>query len=78
MQDSEESILNTLELPVYFRYVDDILLIFATKNELDDVLKKFNNYHQWLRFIMKKEENHFLNFFDISLIRKDNKIVIKK
>jgi len=72
MQDLEEKIF----IP-YYRYVDNILLV-CLKDVLYDIISKFNSYYERLKFTMKLEENYFLNFLDIFLIVKDNKIIIDR
>jgi len=72
MQDLEEKIF----IP-YYRYVDNILLV-CPKDVLYDIISKFNSYYERLKFTMKLEENYFLNFLDIFLIVKDNKIIIDR
>jgi len=76
MRDLEENILNSLNIrPIlYYRYVDDIILT-APKDEIQLILDRFNSYHYRLKFTLETEVNHCLNFLDITLIRKDTKII---
>jgi len=76
MRDLEELILNSLDIrpTLYYRYVDDIILS-APKDEIQSILDKFNSYHHRLKFTLETEVNHCLNFLDITLIRKDTKII---
>jgi len=76
MQDLEENILNNLNLqPVlYYRYVDDII-ISAHKTEIENILSRFNGYHQRLKFTCEIEVNRCLNFLDIKLIIVKNRII---
>jgi len=39
------------------------------------ILDKFNSYHHRLKFTLETEVNHCLHFLDITLIRKDTKII---
>jgi len=68
MQDLEENILNSLNSrpPLYYRYVDDIILS-APENEIHNILEKFNSYHHRLKFTMETEVNRRLSFLDITL-----------
>jgi len=77
MQDLESNVLNSInvQLPFYYRYVDDI--IFATQDtNVSYILEAFNNYHQRIKFTMEKENNRCLSFLDIMLHVKDNTIII--
>jgi len=72
MQDLAK-VLGMLNLSIYYRYVDDLI---CPKDVLYDVFSKFNSYHERLKFIVEIEKNHCLNFLNISLIVRDNKIII--
>jgi len=76
MRDLEENVLNTLNIRplIYYRYVDDILLV-ASKEEIHVILNKFNNYHHRLQFTLEIEDNRSLNFLDVTLIIKNNRII---
>lgn len=65
MQDLETSILSTLNIDVsfYYRYVDDISLCTSTDN-VTQIVDKFNEYHERLKFTVEREVDHFL---DISI-----------
>jgi len=75
MQDLEENILNSLNSrpPLYYRYVDDIILS-ASEDEIHNILEKFNSYHHRLKFTMEMEVNRHFSFFAIMLNIKNNKI----
>jgi len=77
MRDLEENVMNSLSIrPLFYvRYVDDILLS-THEGEIHDLLNKFNSYHQRLQFTMELEDNHVINFLDITLIRKNNNKII--
>jgi len=76
MRDLEDNVLNTLNIRpiIYYRYVDDILLS-APREEIYDILDKFNSYHHRLKFTLETEDNRCLNFLDVTLIIKNNKII---
>ena len=65
----EERVLNSLQFRVsaYFRYVDDVFTI-ASKDKVAQILNLFNDQHDRLKFTIEYEENHCLNFFDLSII----------
>jgi len=58
----------------YFRYVDDIILL-TYKEEIHSILDKFNSYHLRLKFTMESEVNHALNFLNVTLLIKNNRII---
>jgi len=76
MRDLEDNVLNALNIQpiLYYRYVDDIILS-TYEEEIHNVLKEFNNYHPRLQFTIETEVNHTLNFLDVTLLIKNNRIV---
>jgi len=68
MQDLELKAVNNLdfEIPAYYRYVDDILLI-TPANKVDTILNSFNNIHSRLQFTVEYEKNRSINFLDLNL-----------
>jgi hypothetical protein len=60
----------------YFRYVDDILLIY--NDQLTDIkltLHEFNNIHSKLLFTMEHERDNKINFLDITIQRTENNLM---
>ena len=58
----------------YFRYVDDILIVYSDENtDIHKVLDLFNNISPTLTFTIEKEQNNSINFLDIS-IHKNQKL----
>jgi hypothetical protein len=54
----------------YFRYVDDILLIYdIEKTDIHTVLNSFNNATANLKFTIEEEEENRINFLDITITR---------
>ena len=52
----------------YFRYVDDILIIFdPTHSGIQTILDDFNTLHRNLQFTAELEENNTLNYLDITI-----------
>ena len=50
----------------YFRYVDDILLIYdSTHTSIQMILEDFNVLHPKLQFTTESEKDHNLNYLDI-------------
>jgi hypothetical protein len=59
----------------YFRYVDDILIIYDINNtHTDTMINEFNTIHPTVNFTVKNEENNKLNFLDLTIHRKHNKL----
>ena len=68
-------ILKSQQLIGYFRYVDDILIIY--KDNLIDIhetLTLFNNISPTLTFTMEKEVDNRISFPDINIYKADNNI----
>jgi hypothetical protein len=54
----------------YFRYVDDIMIIYDTNHsDVQNILKDFNTIHPKLEFIAECEDNNQINFLDITINR---------
>jgi hypothetical protein len=52
----------------YFRYVDDILLIYdSSYADIQDILDHFNSIHPNLILTVEKEQNNALNYLDITI-----------
>jgi len=76
LQDIKETALSRLSttLPVYVRYVDDILL--ATPNNLlDKIAETFNSFHDRLKFTMEVGTDGRINFLDVTVIIENNAIM---
>jgi hypothetical protein len=53
----------------YFRYVDDILLVYDIElTNIHNVLKQFNTVSTRLTFTLQEEKEKQLNFLDITII----------
>jgi hypothetical protein len=64
------NILNNNNILGYFRYVDDILIVYNKKStNIDMVLEQFNNLTTNLNFTIEKEHNNRINFLDITIHR---------
>ena len=61
----------------YFRYIDDVLLIYPQDLELHSITDKLNNVEPSLKFTYELEYNYTLPFLDILLIRNINKLEFK-
>ena len=62
--------LNHAPSKMYFRYMDDILMIIDVR-DLESKLEEINSLHTSLRFTVEKEDNSELSFFDM-LLKNEN------
>jgi len=76
LEDVEEAALDRLpvDLPFYFRYIDDILLA-APRNSLDLILETFNSFHTRLKFTIEVSREGHISFLDVNLIVENRKII---
>lgn len=80
IQDFEEkivySILNAHDIIAWYRYVDDIIVIYnpSIRNE-HIVFRKLNSYNKKLKFTIERENNRTLNFVDVKIILNGDKII---
>lgn len=58
---------------IWWRYVDDIFSIVDGR-KIDDIIYLLNNKYNSINFTYEIENNSTLNFLDISLIRKNNRV----
>ena len=61
----------------YFRYTDDILLIYPQNLDLHSIPDRLNNVEPSLKFTYEREYNYTLPFLDILFIRNINKLEFK-
>jgi hypothetical protein len=75
MDHLENIVLNSLPTPLYYRYVDDCLLIVDSKETALDVLNTFNQLHQNIKFEIELPiENGCLSLLDFTLQIHNGKI----
>jgi hypothetical protein len=61
----------------YFRYVDDILIVYNEDiTNIDSLLHQFSNITSKLKFTVEKERDRKLNFLDITITRGEEKFTI--
>jgi len=72
MQDLKSNALENLdvEIPFYYRYVDDIALT-VPRQKSNNVLETFNAFHSRMQFTMEMRGRK-LNFLDVTMINKNN------
>ena len=69
------NILKTHNIKEYFRYVDDILVIYNTiKSNTHDVLNEFNQITPKLKFTIEEEIESKLSFLDITIQREQHRM----
>jgi hypothetical protein len=52
----------------YYRYVDDILIIYNEDcTNTDDMLKEFNSIHPNIQYTIQNQTNNKLNYLDVSI-----------
>jgi len=57
----------------YFRYVDDVLIIYDTsKSNIHVILDDFNKLAPKLKFTLEEETNREINYLDITIQRKQH------
>jgi len=78
LEDLENNIIPKLNFQptLYKRYVDDCLIILP-KNKIEYITEQFNSYHHKLQFTVEKEINNSINYLDVTIIRKNNKLFTK-
>ena len=60
----------------YFRYVDDILMIYdENSTDIHEVHTEFNNIALMIKFTIETETDSNNNFLDISIQNKENKLL---
>jgi hypothetical protein len=71
------NILLNYDIKGYFRYVDDIRIVYGEEEtNIDTLLDCFNKISPKLKLTTEKEMKHKINFLDITFNREPNKISI--
>ncbi|KYN15594.1 hypothetical protein ALC57_12179 [Trachymyrmex cornetzi] len=63
----------SVTVPIYFRYVDDILIALL-HNCVNEVLNRFNSYHNRIKFTLDEGEGDCVSFLDVTAIVKQEHI----
>ncbi|XP_025265609.1 uncharacterized protein LOC112638326 [Camponotus floridanus] len=76
MDDLETQCLNSLNftVPIYYRFVDDVFAI-VPRTRIDEMLTKFNNYHERLRFTYEMEIDSSISFLNVKVIRSKTRLI---
>jgi hypothetical protein len=57
----------------YYRYVDDILIIYnGDHTNIEDTLNEFNSIHPNIQYTMERQTNNILNYLDITIENSNN------
>ena len=57
---------------VYRRYVDDIFVLFSSKEHLQPFVDYMNKQHRCIKFTSETEKNNTFSFLDINITRQNN------
>jgi hypothetical protein len=69
-------ILQTSKVEGYFRYVDDVLLVYKdSQTNINEVLNQFNSITPGLNFTLELEHNR-IKFFDLTIIKDTNRFYL--
>lgn len=76
MDDLETHCLSLLDfnVPIYYRYVDDIFTIVPC-SKVEVIKSTFNNYHQRLAFTHEAESDSRISFLDTIVIRSERRLL---
>jgi len=70
-------ILDAKKIAYYARYVDDILIIYdSTQINKKDIDTYINSIHKNIKLNITHEEQHSINFPDLTITRNHNKLEI--
>lgn len=77
LQDIENKALYKLKfnIPIYYRYVDDIFLV-TKRDRINNIVETFNSYHSRLQFTYEVESEGRISFLDLMIININNQISI--
>lgn len=51
------------------------ILVLVSNNKVDETLEVFNSIYEHLQFTVEIEKDYQLNYLDVKLIRKNEKII---
>jgi hypothetical protein len=68
-------ILKKHQIIDYYRYVDDILIIYNEHHtNIDNTLNEFNRIHLKIKFTVEKETQNKINCLDVTITKEGNKL----
>ena len=59
----------------YRRYVDDVIVLFKSKDRVNKFLRYMNTRHPNIEFTHEEENNGSMSFLDVTITRVDGKFV---
>jgi hypothetical protein len=63
-------VLRTREIMAYYRYMDNILIIYdQRRTNIEQTLEEFNNMQPTIKCIIEKEQKEKINYLDITIYR---------
>jgi len=69
-------ILQKTRVEGYFRYVDDILIVYNENfTDVNEIHNMFNSVSPDLNFMLEQEQNNGLNFLDLTIKKTPNKMI---
>jgi nucleoside-specific outer membrane channel protein Tsx len=69
------NILKKYEIIDYYRYVDDILIIYnAQTTNINNTLDKFNIIHPKIMITTEEEQDNKINYLDITTVKTHNRL----
>jgi hypothetical protein len=69
------NVLQNYKVLGYYRYVDDIILVYKKQiTDINNRQKQFNEINPKLQFTIEKENDNVINFLDVTVIRKPNNV----
>jgi hypothetical protein len=64
-------VLKIRKIMAYYRYMDDILIIYDQREtNIEQTLEEFNNMQPTITFTNEKEQKEKINYLDITIHRK--------
>jgi hypothetical protein len=68
-------ILKIHQITDYYRYVDDIFIVYNTqKTNISNTLKEFNAIHHKVKFTMEQQSQNKLNYLDLTTTTHNNEL----
>jgi hypothetical protein len=68
-------ILNKHQIMDYYRYVDDILIVYnKQKTNIINMLEDFNAIHPKLKFTMEQETQNRINYRELTIKKNQNEL----
>jgi hypothetical protein len=62
----------------YYRYVDDILLVYDTRHtDINNVFSHFNTINKGIQITLEQEQNNSIHFLDLTITRTNNSFQFK-